>query len=85
MSLGKAASMAGDQQRRRDDLYDVTVPPHDERVEVSGWAHYVRGVRRDAELLPRLECWLTRSCSLTFPRWPRVASCGSLLDVTPER
>lgn len=46
-----------DEQRRRDDLYDVTLRPHDQRVEVAGWIYYVRGVKRDEELLPRVALW----------------------------
>lgn len=52
--LGHTGCVAVDEQRRRDDLYDVTLRPHDERVEAGGWTYYVRGVRDNGELLPRL-------------------------------
>ena len=45
--------MAVDEQRRRDDLYDVRLRPHDVRAEIGGWTYYVRGVRNARELLPR--------------------------------
>lgn len=46
--------MAVDETRRRDDRYEVALRDHDERVEVAGWVYYVRGVRDEKELLPRL-------------------------------
>lgn len=31
----------------------MSLRDHDERVELDGWTYYVRGVRRESELLPR--------------------------------
>lgn len=45
--------MTIDDERRRDDLYDVRLRAHDQRLERDGWVYYVRGVRHDGELLPR--------------------------------
>ena len=41
--------MAVDDRRRRRDLFEVSLRPHDERVEVAGWTYYVRAVQRDSE------------------------------------
>jgi len=38
--------VAVDDRRRRRDLYEVSLRPHDERVEVAGWTYYVRAVKR---------------------------------------
>jgi hypothetical protein len=46
--------VAVDEQRRRDDLYDVKLRPHDVRAEIGGWTYYVRGVRSKREFLPRM-------------------------------
>ena len=41
--------MAVDDRRRQEDLYDVSLRPHDERVELKGWTYYIRAVKRDYE------------------------------------
>ena len=56
-SVGDTAVVAVNESRRRDDLYDVVLRPHDERVEAGDWTYYVRGVKREDELLPRVVVW----------------------------
>lgn len=55
--MGQTGGVAVDDQQRRHDLYDVPLRSHDERVEEGSWTYYVRGVKRDDELLPRVTLW----------------------------
>lgn len=55
-----------DNQRKRDDLYDVSLRPHDERVEVGGWTYYVRAVKRDHEFTTP-QGWITQVWLIDLP------------------
>jgi hypothetical protein len=55
-----------DDQRRRDDLYEVNLRPHDERVEVGGWTYYVRAVKRESKFTLS-SGWLTTVLLIDVP------------------
>lgn len=64
--MGQTSTVTVDDQRRRDDLYEVTLRPHDERVELDGWTYYVRAVKRDSEFMGNAG-WLTTELLIDLP------------------
>lgn len=64
--VSQTVDVAVDDQRRRDDLYEVNLRPHDERLEVGGWTYYVRAVKRESEFTRR-SGWLAGELLIDLP------------------